>query len=77
MPVPDVIANVTVEESFVTTLPPTSSTVTTGWVGKATPPVGLFGCVVNTSLLGGPTLTVKVLLVIEMPGRDVSVAVNV
>ena len=43
-----------------TTLPPESSTLTTGWALKATPLVELPGEVVNTSLVAAPTASVKV-----------------
>ena len=42
----------------VTTLPPESSTVTTGWALKATPLVELPGDVVKTSWVADPTLMV-------------------
>jgi hypothetical protein len=60
--VPAAMARVTVLLSVVTTLPPASSTVTLGCVGKAVPPVELAGCWVNTSCAAGPTVMLKVLL---------------
>ena len=47
-----------------TTLPPESSTLTTGWVLKATPLVELPGDVVNTSLVADPVAREKV---VEVP----------
>ena len=57
------IASVTLLESVVTTLPPASSTLTTGCVPKAIPPVEPDGCVVNASCAAGPTVTLNELLV--------------
>ena len=62
VPVPAAMAKFTVDVSEVTVLPPASSTVTIGWVPKATPPVEPLGCCVKTRCVGGPE-TVKVLLV--------------
>src|SRR5438128_2276030 len=43
-----------------TALPPASVTSTQGWVGKATPPVGLPpGCWLKLTIAGGPTTTLK------------------
>jgi hypothetical protein len=56
---PEVMASLTVDESVVTTLPPASSTVTTGWILKAVPAaVGLLGDVVKASCVAAPTDTV-------------------
>ena len=65
VPVPLLMLRVTVEVLVVTTLPEESSMVTTGWVGKATPPVELDGCVVKTSFDAAPA-TVKGELVTEV-----------
>ena len=51
-------------DELVTTLPPESSTLTTGWVLKATPLVELPGDVVNTSLVADPVAREKV---VEVP----------
>ena len=46
---------VTVDESVVTTLPPESSTLTTGWVARAAPLASVvLGWVVTTSLVADP-----------------------
>ena len=47
-------------DELVTTLPPESSTLTTGWVLKATPLVELPGEVVNTSWVAEPVASEKV-----------------
>src|ERR1700741_1569859 len=52
--VPVVMASMTEAELFSTVLPFASSTVTTGWVGKATPPVELVGLLVKTNFVAGP-----------------------
>src|ERR1700722_5975760 len=44
----------------VTTFPPESSTLTTGWAPKATPLVELLGDVVNTSWVADPVASAKV-----------------
>ena len=44
--------------SVVTTLLPASSTLTTGWAAKTTPPLVLPGEVVKTSWLAGPSTIV-------------------
>ena len=52
---------VTVAESVVTTLPPESSTLTTGWVARAAPLASVVeGWVVMTSWVAAPVDTVMV-----------------
>ena len=58
----------------VTVLPPTSWTVTTGWVVKATPSTAPAGWVVNTSLVAPPTPRLK--LDDAADGRPVELAVS-
>src|SRR3984957_6794443 len=55
--VPTVIESVTVEVSPVTVFPPASSTVTTGWVVKAVPPVAPAGEVGKASGDAKPAVT--------------------
>ena len=58
VPVSGVIVNTTLVA--LTALPPASVTTTHGWVGKATPPVGLPpGCWLKLTVAGGPTATLK------------------
>jgi hypothetical protein len=65
-------------DEVVTTLPPESSTLTTGWALKATPLVELPGDVVNTNWVAAPkVLGVKVALVPETTGALVVCAVKV
>ena len=54
-----VIVIVTALVSLATVIPDPSCTVTVGWVAKATPPVELLGCVVNTNFAAVPNVTVK------------------
>ena len=76
-PGPPFAANVTVEESEVTVLPPASSTVTTGSVAKPAPPVAVGdGWVVNARWLATPVPTLKELLV-ALRASPASVAVRV
>src|ERR1035437_1498812 len=59
---PVFLARITVELSVVTTLPLTSSTLTTGWVPKLLPSITLpTGWVVKISLLAAPTLMTTLL----------------
>ena len=52
---------VTVDESVVTTLPPESSTLTTGWVARAAPLASVLeGCVLITSLEAAPAARTRV-----------------
>ena len=58
---------VTVDESVVTTLPPESSTLTTGWVARAAPLASVaLGWVVMTSLVADPVDTVMLVEAAEM-----------
>src|SRR5256714_6937783 len=57
-----VIARFTKLVSVVTTFPTASSTLTTGWVPNAVPPVELDGCVVKVTFAAGPTAIVSELL---------------
>ena len=52
--VPDEAVSTMEADEPVTTLPPESSTWTTGWAAKATPLVELPGDVVNASLVAAP-----------------------
>src|SRR5438445_650877 len=72
--VPDVIANVTVDESAVTVFPPASCTATFGCVANAAPPVAPPGCWVNDSLAAAPVVTVNE-IVFELVELPLSVAV--
>src|ERR1700688_4488413 len=58
-----VIVSVTLLASDVTVLPAASSTVTTGCVVDATPPVEAFGEVVNTSFVAPAAVMLTLLLV--------------
>jgi len=58
-----------------TTLPPESSTLTTGWALKATPLVELPGDVVKTSLVADPTASEKVGLEVS-PASPVEAALR-
>ncbi len=58
--VPDEAVSVIEADEPVTTLPPESSTWTTGWALKATPLVELPGDVVNTSWVAAPVDMVMV-----------------
>src|ERR1700674_4221618 len=60
-----VIVNATELVSLTTTLPPRSSTLTTGWTENAVFVVELFGDVVNASFAAVPTVIPKLLLVAE------------
>ena len=57
--VPDDEVSVIEADELVTTLPPESSTLTTGWALKATPLAVLAGVVLNTSWVAAPALMVK------------------
>jgi hypothetical protein len=59
VPVPEARDRVTEADEEVTTLPPESSTWTTGWALKVTPLVELPGDVVNTNWVAEPGLMVK------------------
>ena len=58
-----------------TTLPPESSTLTTGWALKATPLVELPGDVVNTSWVAAPVETVMLVEAAEVKLSPVKVRV--
>ena len=60
VPVPEAMDRATEADEEVTTLPPESSTWTTGWALKATPLVELPGEVVKTSWVADPTASEKV-----------------
>ena len=75
VPVPLVIANVTLLLLVVITFPAASSTATVGCVPNATPPVEPLGCCVNANFAADPTVIVKLLLVAAV--SDPSVAVSV
>jgi hypothetical protein len=62
-----VIVSVTAAVLEVMVLPPASWMATTGWAGKAMPPVELAGLVVKPSFVAGPTDTVKFRLVVVKP----------
>ena len=67
---------VTVDESVVTTLPPESSTLTTGWVARATPLASVvLGSVVMTRWVAAPVETVMVLDTAEVKPSPVKVKV--
>ena len=55
-PLPEVIPSVTDEESAVTTLPPASSTITSGCAIHAVAAVPPPGCALNTSSVPTPTV---------------------
>ena len=59
VPAPEAMPSVTEALGEVTTLPPESSTLTTGWALKATPLAVLAGVVLNTSWVAAPALMVK------------------
>ena len=60
VPVPPVMARLTVDASAVDALPKTSSAITIGWVPKALPPVAvLLGEVAKTKWVAGPPVTVS------------------
>ena len=75
VPVPVLMATVTVEVLVVTVLPPASSTVTTGWVANTVAVVAAPGDVVKASWVAGPTETVMAVLAAD--ARVPSVAVRV
>ena len=58
-----------------TTLPPESSTLTTGWALKATPFVELPGDVVNTSWVAAPVDTVMLVEAAEVKPSPLKVRV--
>ena len=76
-PLPGWVAMARVIEAaeVVTMLPPTSSTVTTGWVVQAAPLAPPPGWALKTSWVAAPMVMVKALLV--APVRPVAVAVSV
>ena len=63
VPVPGVIANVTLAALVVTVFPSASWIVTFGCVVHATPPVPPPGCCVNANCAAAPAVTLNVLLV--------------
>jgi len=56
VPVPERIDSETVLDEPVAALPPASTAVTTGCVGKAVPPVAPLGCVVKTRPTAEPAV---------------------
>ena len=67
---------VTVDELVVTTLPPESSTLTTGWVARAAPLASVvLGSVVTASWVAAPVETVMVFdtAVVSPPSENVNV----
>ena len=60
---------------LVTTLPPTSSTVTTGWVAQTAPSTPPPGWALKTSWEAAPIVMLKALLV--APVRPMALAVSV
>jgi hypothetical protein len=68
----DAMARPTVELSDVTTLPPASSTATTGWVVNAVPPAAPEGWFVKASCAAAPTATLKALVVAEVSEPSVA-----
>ena len=67
---------VTVDESVVTTLPPESSTLTTGWVARAAPLLAVvLGSVVMTSLVADPVDTVMLVEAAEVKPSPLKVRV--
>jgi hypothetical protein len=62
-------------EALVTTLPAESSTFTTGSVERTAPETPEIGWVVKTSLMGAPTITLKLLLVTEVRPLDAALRV--
>jgi hypothetical protein len=64
--VPEDEVRVMEAEEPVTTLPPESSTLTTGWVAKAAPLVADGGEAVKTSWVAAPKPSVKVLEVADV-----------
>ena len=63
VPVPGVIANVTLAVLVVTVLPKASWIATFGCVAHATPPVPPLGCWVKPSFAAAPAVTLNALLV--------------
>ena len=59
-PVPLLMVAVMVPEALVTTLPPESSTLTTGWVARAEPLAAPEGWVVTTSWVAAPAARTRV-----------------
>ena len=76
VPVPLVIASVTLLASPVTVFPFWSWTVTFGWVENAIPPVELLGDCVNASLLALPGVTLNELAFAGAVRDGVLVAVS-
>ena len=70
---PDEAVSVMEADDEVTTLPPESSTWTTGWVLKSTPLVELPGEVVKTSLVADPVDSEKVLEVAPVSPLEAAV----
>ena len=74
------IPMVTAEWSVATGSPAASSTVTTGWVEKALPPVAPLGCVENANLLARPEDPLRAMptmgLLSAMPPADPSKAAS-
>ena len=73
-PVPVLIVAVMVPEALVTTLPPESSTLTTGWPARAEPFVAPEGWVVTASWVAAPVETV---MLVEAAGKPSPVKVRV
>ena len=73
VPVPPVIASVTLLVSPVTVFPAASCTVTAGCVANAVPPVEALGCVLKLSFVAAPATTLKI-SVFELVAPAVSVA---
>ena len=75
VPVPVAIARVTGAADAVTTSPEESSTVATGWVVSAMPPVEAIGCVVKTTLVAGPA-TMNAALIADVSPVAAPVSLN-
>jgi len=75
-PAPEIVALAVPELTEVTTLPPESSTLTTGWVARAAPELAVLeGWVVMTSWVADPVDTVMVFdtVVVRAPSENVKV----
>ncbi len=76
VPVPAVMARLTVDASAVDALPKTSSATTTGCVPKALPPLAvLLGPVVKTRWVAGPPVTVSLCVSLASTPETVMVGV--
>ena len=73
--VPDEAVSTMEADEPVTTLPPESSTWTTGWAAKATPLVELPGDVVNASWVAAPVESEKVLEVAPLSPLEAALKV--